>query len=309
MRIAAFGCMSEGAGSSAGAFRVLFEGLLARGHAIDFYGIPGFSQAPSLERLANYRFLPVPTEKAWPWKPLRAVRAAPVEALVSQLAHVAYHRQAVRRIAAEHARTPYDVALCTDTAALWPAPLPVVCWPQGPPQTEWQALRLNDVARIVVANDGVPGYLGMQLFYAYRWMQIRMLWRSAQLFLVSSEWAREAWMRFGVPPDRVQVIGYPLELERFAAAPPPGQDPRSVTFLWLGRAVPRKRFDLFVSAFAQMASTSPDARALVVGDVARDPAMRRIPEHLRGRVDVRPPVPRGEVPALLAECDVLVQPS
>src|SRR5205085_9269547 len=49
--------------------------------------------------------------------------------------------------------------------------------------------------------------------------------------------------------------------------------------------------------------------ALVVGNVARDAAMRRIPEGLRGRFDVRPPVPRTDVPRLLAECDVLVQPS
>src|SRR5207237_4252463 len=58
-----------------------------------------------------------------------------------------------------------------------------------------------------------------------------------------------------------------------------------------------------------IASRSPDARALVVGDVTKDPAMRRIPEGVRGRFEARPPVPRTDVPRLLAECDVLVQPS
>jgi glycosyltransferase involved in cell wall biosynthesis len=311
MRVAAHGLISDGGGSGAGAFSVLLRSLLEQGHEVSFYGVPGFTEPRSLGRFPGYRYVPLHVPELGPL--YRATRSLPVQyphALVSVIAHAAYQRQALRKMEAEPAGTRPDFVLCLDALNMWRTRLPVLSWPQSPPQTEWEALRTRRSAAAVLKASG-PAYLAaMNLFYAYRYLQARLTLPTSDALIISSRWSSKHWVRFGLAPGRVVPLPYPIDVATFASVPPrpPGSP---VTFLWLGRAVPRKRLDLFLGAFEKLRQHAPGARALLVGNLAEDPVAQRILEAHRGLpdVEVRPAVPRSDVGLVLAEADVVVQPS
>jgi glycosyltransferase involved in cell wall biosynthesis len=290
---------------------ILLRELLELGHSVHFFGIPGFTEAPSLCAFPNYRYSALRVDLVERgWAPIRRIRNPVPTAAYSQFAHAAYHREAVRRIHAASRTERFDVVLCIDTLELWPSKLPVISWPQSPPQTEWAALRSPDIARRARQAAGRGRLLSVEGFYAFRWLQARACWQASRFILCGSAWSEESWVRFGVPRSRIRALPYPLDLRLFSQAPPPQASPR-VTFLWLGRAAPRKRFDLFLSAFEQLADGRDDVRALVVGDLSPDPLATAAIANSRKRalVEQRASIPRAHVPALLAEADVLVQPS
>jgi glycosyltransferase involved in cell wall biosynthesis len=311
MRFAAHGFLSDGAGSSASAMGLLLRELLTLGHEVHFFGIPGFTEAPSLRSFPSYRYTALRLEALErAWEPVRRIPSALPSAAYSQFVHAAYQREAIHQIEAVSRQRPFDVVLCTDTLELWPSTLPIVSWPQSAPQTEWAALRSPDIAQRVRGAAGWAHLAAVEAFYAFRWLQARVGWRASDFILCGSRWSEAAWRNFGVPGSRVRAMPYPIDLELFTLARTrsPGQ---GVAFLWLGRAVPRKRFDLFLGAFERLASQRDDVRAIVVGDLSPDrsaaPALARSP--VRQRIEQRAAVPRAEIPALLAKVDVLVQPS
>lgn len=311
MRLAALGFLSDGAGSSAGAMRLMLRELLDLGHSVHFFGIPGFSEAPSLNALPNYRYTALRIDAVERgWQPVRRVSNPLPSAAYAQFAHLAYQREAVRRIESAARAEPIDLVLCADTLALWPSRLPIVSWPQSAPQTEWAAWRSPAINRRVSAASGRIQRASIEAFYAFRWLQARVSWRASDLILCGSRWSHDSWRRFGVPGRRVRTLPYPLELGSFTDLKPrtPG---RALSFLWLGRAVPRKRFDLFLAAFERLARERREVTALIVGNLAADPlaesALARSPA--RDRIEHRSAVPRAAIPGILAEADVLVQPS
>jgi glycosyltransferase involved in cell wall biosynthesis len=311
MNLAVHGILADGAGSGAGAFPVLLQTLLERGNRVDFFGIRGFTEPKSLERFAGYRFIPLrvpPLQVAW-----RISRALPTQyptAACSQFVHVGYQLEAVRRIEAEHRHVHYDVSLCTDAQALWPSTLPVLCWPQSPPHTEGAALRTPDIARMAIHNGGIGRYAAVQIFYAYRSIMARAALRVSDAYLCGSSWAREEWARFGAKPENLHTLAYPIDVDSFARVPPLRSGGETVTFLWLGRAVPRKRLDLFLEAFELLHRRDPRARARLVGNLS-DPSAARIVDRYREHpaISIEKVLPRVRVPELFCETDVLVQPS
>jgi len=311
LRIAVHGILADGAGSGAGSFPVLFAEMLERGHRVEFFGNPGYVRPRSLERFPGYRFHPLRAEFFERlYERAESVGSPYLRALVAQINHAAYHREAVVRAEALHAEEPYDFMLFTDTQALWPSRMPVVSWPQSPPQTEATALLHADVRRSVLEQRGAKYLASVQAFYAYRALTARAVLSFSDLYLCGSVWARDQWARFGAPPERLAPFAYPIALSSFAEVP--RADPaRPVTFLWLGRATPRKRLDLFLEGFARLRARHPTAQARVVGVVVSEPLTRALVERYRGTpgLVVEPPVARAEIPALFANVNVLVQPS
>jgi glycosyltransferase involved in cell wall biosynthesis len=311
MRVAAHGLISDGGGSGAGAFSVLLASLLEQGHEVSFYGVPGFTEPRSLGRFAGFRFVPLHVPELGPM--YRITRRLPVQyphAAVSVIAHAAYQHQAIRKMEAEPPATQPDFVLCLDALNIWRSRLPVLSWPQSPPQTEWEALRNRRSAGAVIEASG-PFYLAaVNLFYAYRYLQARVTLPTSDALIISSSWSSKHWVRFGLSPESVVSLSYPLDVESFADVEPrPSGSP--VTFLWLGRAAPRKRLDLFLEGFALLRQRMPGVRAVLVGNLSKDPVAERILARYRDLpgVELRPPVPRAEVGRIFAEADVVVQPS
>jgi glycosyltransferase involved in cell wall biosynthesis len=312
MKLAVHGFLADGAGSGAGAFPLLLRTLLERGHLVHFFGIPEFTEPKSLVRFPLYRFVPLASpavETLW-----RIARALPTQypsALCSQVTHLMYQRETVRLIEADRAHADYDLILCTDAQALWPSRLPTLCWPQSPPHTEAAALRTRDLVPSVIRNVGVGHYTAIQLFYAYRRVVARAALGVSDVYLIASEWARRAWEEFGAPRERLRKIAYPIDLSGFAEVPSLTSNERPVSFLWLGRAVPRKRLDLFLAAFELFHRRVPSARARLVGNLLEDSYAKRVLEPYLDHPAIRVEAPweRARVPQLFGEVDVLVQPS
>ena len=309
LRIAVHGVLADRVGSGAGTFPVLLAGLLERGHRVDQFGPHGYGQK-SLEHFENYRFVSLRLPKLeWLWWKTVAWKAVYSQSAVSQMAQIGWQREAVLNIQREADR--YDLIFCTDAVALWPSKLPIVSWPQSPPHTEARALRSNETARRTIQALGKGKYAAIQIFYAYRWLAVRAALGVSDVYLCGSNWARDEWQRFGAKPEQLVNMSYLIDLEPFSAVPPLDSSRRPITFLWLGRATPSKRLDLFLEGFRVLRRRNPEVLARVVGNLRGDPFAERSIEPYRSDAGIsfEAPVSREMVPRLFGEVDVLVQPS
>ncbi len=309
LRFAVHGIISEGGGSGAGMFVKLLAALLERGHDVDFFGLEGFSKPSSLARYPRHRFIDVNTrgiEGVW-----RAGNALPTSyprAAAAQIALYLCQREVMRRV--ELAVPAYDIVLCTDAQQMLKSTLPVVSWPQSPPHTEAAALRQRAIAKVALQAKGLGQYGAAQAYYAYRSLAARVWLPHSDLYICGSHWARDEWQRFGAAPERLRVAPYLIDLDVFANVRP-APSGSGVTFLWLGRATPRKRLDLFLEAFALLRLRHPQARARIVGGVATDPSSAPIlaPWRADPSVTLEGQVDRSAIATVFEGAHVLVQPS
>jgi glycosyltransferase involved in cell wall biosynthesis len=108
------------------------------------------------------------------------------------------------------------------------------------------------------------------------------------------------------------VIPFSLNLEKFQTrARTPVASDAPVTFLHLGRIVPRKRLDLLIEAFRLLTLERSGVKLLIVGKFAYAAGYRRLldPDHVPPGVEYLESVPREHVCKLFEMADVLVQPS
>jgi glycosyltransferase involved in cell wall biosynthesis len=301
--------MGDQSGSGAGTFPVLLSGMLERGHRVDVFGCRGFNEPRSLERFENYRFihLTLPRLESL-WYRAAALKTPYPLSLVSQLAQLGYQRETIRLTSRPGS---YDLLFCADAFAMWRASLPVISWPQSPPQSEAAALRSKDTRQRLVTIAGRTHYAALQLFYAYRWACARASLEKSNVYLCGSRWARDEWHRFGADARRLRTASYLVDVDAFSGVRELGARRDTMTLLWLGRATPRKRLDLFLEGFTELRRRRPGVRARLVGNLRSDPYAARILEPYLGdpSISVEEPVARAEVPALFGEIDVLVQPS
>ena len=105
---------------------------------------------------------------------------------------------------------------------------------------------------------------------------------------------------------KLRVLNYCYDERLFASLPPPLPRPRDepLRFLFLGQAGVRKGIHLVLKAFARIPASA--AHLTIVGDLQL-PAATWL--HYADRADYRHTVPRSEVPALLADHDILLFPS
>lgn len=106
--------------------------------------------------------------------------------------------------------------------------------------------------------------------------------------------------------DRVRVLPYCFDEALFGDLPPPRErrDDDPVRFLFIGQAGPRKGVHLLLEAFARIPRAA--ATLTIVGDL-QIPRATFAPH--AARVRHRATVAREDVPAIMADADVLVFPS
>lgn len=121
---------------------------------------------------------------------------------------------------------------------------------------------------------------------------------------------------YPVASPKVRAIGHAIDVERFASAHPGGH-PGPLRLLALGRTARWKGFATLLAAFAQALERGLDATLEIRGPSLTDDerlhreelaATIRGDSRLRGRAALAPPVPRGEIPELLAGVDAVVSP-
>ena len=112
-----------------------------------------------------------------------------------------------------------------------------------------------------------------------------------------SSWAREVYLRHGVPAWKIRVLP-----PGFGVPPPaPRPEGRPLTFLFMGRDPRRKGGDVVLAAFARLHAARPDVRLLYVSD--------ELPASPTPGVDARPLVPPDAVATMYAAADVFVNPT
>lgn len=106
--------------------------------------------------------------------------------------------------------------------------------------------------------------------------------------------------------DKLRVLPYCFDQQLFAGITAPAPVPRNgpIKFLFLGVAQPRKGIHHVLEAIAQLPARQ--AELTIVGKLEVPEAVFR---PYAERVTVRPTVPRGEVPAIMAAHHVLLFPS
>jgi len=319
LRLAVYGHLNKDAGSGSSSHYLLVEQLLRLGHFVDLYAIAGFVTPQDLVRFPNLRYHPVALPLADSvfrlCRGLLPRRVAPLPLFLLNQERVRhYYRALTRVLRRRHQERPYDALVVLDLFYN-PFPrlpgLPSVIWMQGAHQAEADAIRKQK--RTIVRLCGHAYYWAIMAYY--RWKvglaKDHVRRKNYDHVITSSQWNAEVFERIGIPPGRLTVIPFMLDLERFH--PPASWEGRGrrVVFMHLGRVVPRKRVDLLLEAFSRLRAEDPDVSLLVIGQFAYAHGYRRLLglDRIPPGVEYRPGVPRAEVPELFRSVDVLVQAS
>lgn len=142
--------------------------------------------------------------------------------------------------------------------------------------------------------------------------------KSATRVLCIGSAAREAYGALGVPRDRLDVLPYCCDVNRYERVDPATTqllrqryniDDKTL-FLFSGQMIERKGVDTAISAFTQIAKERDDVAIILLGDgPLRAKYEGMVPETLRSRVHFPGHVDQKELPAYFLAADVFVFPS
>lgn len=313
MKIAATGYVSEQAGSVASANALLLRALLDAGHEVDFFSKPSFvDPRPSVGERAGFRFVCTDNVRADRFR-ARVQRVPLLGFLACRWDCASYLRLLLRLMQREHQIRRYDLCLWLgDYVPGRVKGVPMVSFAQGPPGTDarsivgrfaeirrlaglWKALKWRLLAQLRLSVVGLPNF------------------KHSDHIIVGSEQARQTLHhRYGVSPARTSAMPYPIDLDLFRPAPSgaPACD-MPLRVLWLGRIIPRKRLDLFLDGLQTAIRRGLPVKATIIGGAGFIPGYEKLIEAFPfpDRLKWIKGMPREQVPALLQQHDVLVQPS
>jgi glycosyltransferase involved in cell wall biosynthesis len=308
LRLACYGFVDRSAGSVATANFLMIESMLRRGHTIDFYTFEGFVYPEDLFQYSNFNYHTVPSRDS-----IREHLPRIAQKVVGKaLSDYFYYQQMAdigMLVTEHHAARPFDAMMFLGTTPQCRIAddLPVIAWVQGPPQTEWEAIR--SLRSQIIEWCGITLYLKLKAYYAFKQRAARHELTRADRIVCGSEWSRQQIIRFGQKPHHVFRLPYPFDLDLFTQCPP--RHERPYRFLWLGRIDPRKRLDLMLDGFAYLLERRSDIHLHIVGRTSYAPGYLQMidqfnrPSYLT-HTDF---VPREDVVDLIAGSDVIVQPS
>ncbi|HRH96341.1 MAG TPA: glycosyltransferase [Prosthecobacter sp.] len=312
MRIAVSGYVSAQEGSVASANALLLRSLLEAGHEVDFFSKPTFvDPRPCVGEHERFRF--ISTDNVGPDRFRARVQHVPVLGfLACRWDCASYTRLLLKQIRREHQTRRYDLALWLgDYVPGRVQGLPMISFAQGPPGTDARSIvsRFDEIRRL--AGRGA----------AMKWLALAKLRLSAlglpplrhsdHIIVGSTQSQQTLQELYGVPASQTSALPYPIDLNMFrpAAEAVPVSDELRV--LWLGRIIPRKRLDLYLHGLECAIRQGMRIRATIVGGTGFIPGYEKwiesfpFPDRLRWIKHL----PREQVPALLHQHDVLVQPS
>jgi glycosyltransferase involved in cell wall biosynthesis len=165
--------------------------------------------------------------------------------------------------------------------------------------------RACGVRRVVRVRNN----LGHWLTPRHRWLG-RLVGRLADVTLTNCAPARQALLAAeGGAARKVRVLENGVDLDRFAALPPPDRARPEVVVGTVANLRPVKGIDVLARAAARVVAAHPHVRFRVAGQGEQRPALERLVAELGlgGRFELAGPV--ADVPAFLAGVDVAVLPS
>ena len=313
LRIACYGLAEEHAGSVASANYLILRELLTHDVTIDFFAKSDFVREEFL--FSDEKFY-------YDGTLLNGLTTVQDQSdllqggIVGRMADEGIYRAHLwsigEKVARWHAIAPYDVLLFLGVEPQFAAPpgVPVVSWVQGPPQTEWKAIQ--EVEDVVVATSGRILLEKLRVFYALKRLTVLHALRDTQCIICGSRWSRGHIVSEGFEASQVHALPYPVDFDVFK---PLSQQaplhPGRKTLLWLGRIDPRKRLDLMLDGFAELLQQRRDVHLHIVGWFSYAPELRELLDRFPfpGHLTYEERRPREDMPVLLSQADVLVQPS
>lgn len=141
-----------------------------------------------------------------------------------------------------------------------------------------------------------------------------------RIAVLTCDEARLLHRTLGVPGSRIDVVPGGVDLDRFDAAPVPGDPTRGdgPLLLFVGRLQPLKGPDVAVRTLAEVRRTFPDARLVVVGGSSGSGEGRTDPPRLRDlaaslgvqdAVELLPAQPQERLAGWYRAADLLLAPS
>lgn len=153
---------------------------------------------------------------------------------------------------------------------------------------------------------------------AVRRRVLAMLIRRTQRMFCIGTAAVEAYRGLGAPDDKLELLPYCCDTDRYAS-PDPAAVERvrkgfslhgKTVFLFSGQLIERKGVDVLLDAFAELAGPHDQAVLIVLGDgPLRNRLAERVPEPCRSRVHFAGHLPQEDLPAYFGAADVFVLPS
>jgi glycosyltransferase involved in cell wall biosynthesis len=310
-RLACYGWVDEKAGSVASGGYLALRELLRRGVQVDLFAHAEHVPCPEGLVGEGFRYFGLEQPAPLTWVDSLPSRLGTAVRLLFEPAVAAAWRRAYRPVVeAEHRRAPYDAVFVLGTLPAFTIPgVPTVAWLQAPLHTELAAIRR--LRPQIASVSGRAFYLALVTLSRYSLLVRRRNLAFCDRLILGSEWSLRAAVAAGFSSDAVHVIPYPIDLELFRPDPEHDLEWERPMLLSLGRLDPRKRLDLLLEAFGLVRETAPGARLRIVGRPGYAPNQLSLIERCphRGQVEYRPEVPREQVPSLLRETAVLVQPS
>jgi glycosyltransferase involved in cell wall biosynthesis len=312
MRIATTGFVSSDAGSVASANAVFVKELLRLGERIDFFTKPSFVDASTAVAgcLNEDRLEQIDCTNHY-GDTLRKLLSKSFSRTLATVGNrfdsFTYNRGLV---AAMREARGSDIDLWLGDWARGRGSRPVVSYVQGPPGTD-----AVSVFRHRALIERLAGRVHYFKLCAYAQWRLSFGLPNLDLsdhFILGSVWSvNDMANKYGIDPSRLHAIPYPIDLEFFKPSGEPRSPQQPLRLLWLGRFVPRKRLELFLAGLAMAIGEGCDVEAWVIGKSGFVPHYERLIEEFsyQDRIRHRSFIPRMEVPGLMAEVDVLAQPS
>ncbi|MCQ2102581.1 MAG: glycosyltransferase [Fibrobacter sp.] len=153
----------------------------------------------------------------------------------------------------------------------------------------------------ILMNDRIP------LDYLFYKRVYRRMFESAQLMLPASQELAECLVKLGAPAHKIRIHRLGVDVSAFT---PYERPDRPAQFLMIGRQVEKKGFEYGIRAFAKIAGKFPGSTLTLVGKGPLMENLQALAAELRisDKVIFKGSVPAKEMPALMADYDVLVAP-
>jgi type III pantothenate kinase len=186
------------------------------------------------------------------------------------------------------------------------AGVPTFVWPECGPRTELDAVR--GLSKPITRVSGRAAYVKLRLYYE---VKDRLVWDWARRhhLIVASWLGRRQAVAFGVPAERISVVPYPIDLQRFTEGEIPSGGTRRV--LCVGRLDPRKRIDLLTGAVGILARRRGDFSVEVIGRDGYLPGWSSLVQQAGRHLPITytGSVPQAQIIERLREADLVVQAS
>jgi glycosyltransferase involved in cell wall biosynthesis len=280
---------------------------------VDFFSKPSFvDPGPTVGQHSLFQHVPVIN-----YVSDGARRCCSGVPLVGKLASIndarRYNVLIVDAIKKEQNRKGYDAVLWMGDYARGNVPsIPSISFVQGPPGTDARSFlsRFHEIRKL----SGAVVALKWRLLAKMRLSRMGLPnFTFSDLFIVGSGQSKSTLQEvYGVESQRISVIPYPIDLANFNVIDSDESTSESqLRIIWLGRVVPRKRLDLFLEAAALLIREGLNIQLTIVGGVGMIPQYKKMIDafEFQKQLNWIPSLPREQIPQLLRDHHILVQPS